>query len=120
MPRTPSLFLPLVLLLVLPGAAAQEPPAPETFYESIDVEVVNLEVFVTDRQGNRVVGLTRNDFEILESGKRISATMSLLDLCNAQMGKCSQWFESNHAACCSKVMRQGSALRIDTAAIPRE
>ena len=71
--RTPSLLLPLVLLalLVPPGAAAQEPPAQETFYESIDVEVVNLEVFVTDRQGNRVVGLTRDDFELLEGGKPV-------------------------------------------------
>lgn len=74
--RMPSSFLPLLLLLFLvpPGAAAQEPPAQETFYESIDVEVVNLEVFVTDRQGNRVVGLTREDFEILEGSKPVEVT----------------------------------------------
>ena len=78
MPRTPPSLLPLVLLpfLVSPGAVAQEPPppAPETFYESIDVEVVNLEVFVTDRQGNHVTGLTRDDFEILENGKPVEIT----------------------------------------------
>ena len=47
----PSLLASLLAALPL---AAQEPAAPaeeETFFESIDVEVVNLEVFVTDRQG---------------------------------------------------------------------
>lgn len=62
-------FLAAVLLTVLP-AAAQEPPQEqeETFFESIDVQVVNVEVFVTDRQGKRVSGLTRDDFEVLEAG----------------------------------------------------
>lgn len=72
----------LVLLLFFPipsAAGAQEPEepektGPETFYESIDVQVVNLEVFVTDRQGNRITGLTREDFEVLESGKPVEIT----------------------------------------------
>lgn len=65
----PSLLAALLLPL---SAAAQEPAAgEETFFESIDVQVVNLEVFVTDRQGQRVSGLTRDDFEILEDGKPV-------------------------------------------------
>jgi VWFA-related protein len=37
--------------------------------ESIEVSLVNVDVFVTDRKGERVRGLTRDDFEILENGK---------------------------------------------------
>jgi VWFA-related protein len=37
--------------------------------ETVDVSIVNVDVFVTDRDGNRVHGLTRNDFEIYENGK---------------------------------------------------
>lgn len=67
------------LVAALP-TAAQDPAAPapaadeETFFESIDVQVVNLEVFVTDRQGQRVSGLARDDFEILEDGKPVEIT----------------------------------------------
>ena len=68
-------FLAAALLAVLP-AAAQEPPQEkeETFFESIDVQVVNLEVFVTDRQGKRATGLTRDDFEVLEDGTPVEVT----------------------------------------------
>jgi VWFA-related protein len=37
--------------------------------ETIDVSIVNVDAIVTDKQGNRVRGLTRDDFVILESGK---------------------------------------------------
>ncbi|MEA2463461.1 MAG: hypothetical protein QOJ98_1208 [Acidobacteriota bacterium] len=37
--------------------------------ESIDVSIVNVDVFVTDRKGNRVRGLTAADFEIRENGR---------------------------------------------------
>ncbi|HYH45053.1 MAG TPA: VWA domain-containing protein [Thermoanaerobaculia bacterium] len=78
------LFLAAALgsLLAL-AAAAQEPaPAPtpssgtedETFFESIDVNVVNVEVVVTDRSGKRVTGLTRDDFELREDGKPVELT----------------------------------------------
>ncbi|HEV7426063.1 MAG TPA: VWA domain-containing protein [Thermoanaerobaculia bacterium] len=43
--------------------------APPPLVEKIDVSVVNVDVTVTDRRGNPVAGLTRNDFEILEDGK---------------------------------------------------
>jgi len=88
-PVTPSpAFLRLALALValaailLPGLAlAQAPaqaPAQEetepTFFESIDVNVVNVEVYVTDKQGRRVQGLTRDDFQVLEDGKPVEIT----------------------------------------------
>ena len=63
----------LFLLLPPPGASGQAPPAnAETAYaESIDVQVVNLEVFVTDKSGARVAGLTRDDFQVREDGRPV-------------------------------------------------
>ena len=54
-----------VLAAVTPLSAAEGPRMGET----IDVSIVNVDAIVTDKQGNRVRGLTRNDFEIFESGK---------------------------------------------------
>jgi VWFA-related protein len=68
-------YLAAALFAVLPAAAQEPPPSQEeTFYESIDVQVVNLDVFVTDRQGKRVTGLTRDDFELLEDGAPVEIT----------------------------------------------
>ncbi len=61
-----ALIAVLTLSLSMPTAAlAQAPNASAT----IDVTIVNLDVFVTDRQGNRVRGLTGADFEVRENGK---------------------------------------------------
>ncbi len=73
----------LVMAISWVGAAAQRAPsassAPsenqeQTFFESIDVNVVNVEVYVTDRQGQRVQGLTQDDFQLLEDGKAVDIT----------------------------------------------
>ncbi|MYF05689.1 MAG: hypothetical protein F4230_12255 [Holophagales bacterium] len=57
--------------LVLMGAVglAQQEDLPAVFSEVIDVRVVNIEVVVTDRDGNRVHGLTASDFELLVDGE---------------------------------------------------
>ena len=53
------------------GADATESELPEgLFVEEVDVDVVNVEVFVTDRDGNRITGLSRDDFE-LEVGRTV-------------------------------------------------
>jgi VWFA-related protein len=60
-----------------PGTAPAEAPeaAPESeFFDTIDVSVVNVEVFVTDRDGKRVKGLTKDDFELFENGKPVEIT----------------------------------------------
>lgn len=67
-----------LLALLVTAAAAQSPPPPAdsepTFFESIDVNVVNVEVYVTDKEGKRVEGLTREDFQVFEDGKPAEIT----------------------------------------------
>lgn len=53
--------LALLLLLAFPVAAQ--------LTETIEVQVTSIDVVVTDAKGNRIKGLTRADFEILEDGK---------------------------------------------------
>jgi VWFA-related protein len=75
--RTRALALTLLTLslCVLPAAPqAPAPPQDEIFADSIDVNVVSLEVSVTDRKGQRVTGLTRDDFEVYEDGKPVEIT----------------------------------------------
>lgn len=56
-----------------PAGGAEAAPQ-EQFFESIDVSVVNVDVYVTDKKGNRIRGLTRDDFELSEDGKPIQIT----------------------------------------------
>src|SRR5687768_2383715 len=50
---------------------AQQQPAPPQFTEEIEVRVIDVDVAVTDRQGNPLTNLTRDDFELYEDGKRV-------------------------------------------------
>lgn len=63
--RSRVAILVIPLLAALDHAVAQVPQ----LSESIDVSIVNVDVFVTDKQGNRVRGLTKDDFEIRERGR---------------------------------------------------
>jgi VWFA-related protein len=68
----PLAGLAFALLLASPlPLAAQKPADPEAFGESIDVSVVNVDVFVTDKKGKPVTGLRKEDFEVLEDGKPV-------------------------------------------------
>jgi VWFA-related protein len=51
-----------------PTEAPADPPA---FGETIDVRVVNVEVVVTDRQGNRVTGLEPEDLILTVDGEQV-------------------------------------------------
>lgn len=94
MPHTPrniSRFAPaalaFLLLLALPAAAAlaqgksakdakaaEEEPQEEFFGESVDVNVVNVEVYVTDKEGKRVRGLKQDDFVLQVDKKPVAIT----------------------------------------------
>ncbi len=62
------------------AAAAQQPqPQPQPaeipkLTETMDIRVINVDVVVTDKKGNPVPGLTKDDFELYENGvpKKIS------------------------------------------------
>ena len=73
--KRPATLAALFLLCLLPGAIQAQPePAPEapsTFAETIDVRVVNVDVWVTDRDGNPVTGLAADDFEVRENGRPV-------------------------------------------------
>ena len=59
----------VALLLLAVAVPAQQDDLPAVFTETIDVRVVNIEVVVTDREGNRVHGLEASDFELLVDGE---------------------------------------------------
>jgi VWFA-related protein len=56
------------------GRDGDTAPAETMFFESLDVNVVNVEVYVTDRRGEPVSGLGRDDFELYEDGHRVPIT----------------------------------------------
>ena len=69
MKRT-AVSIAILLLATLP-ATAQEAPLPNLFADVLDVRVVNVEVVVTDRDGNRVKALHASDFELLVDGEPV-------------------------------------------------
>ncbi|MCY3928514.1 MAG: VWA domain-containing protein [Acidobacteria bacterium] len=70
--RGPILLLALVLSLAsLKGLQAQ-PGQP--FVESVDVQVVEVDVVVTDRKGRPIKGLAREDFELYVDGQPVEIT----------------------------------------------
>ncbi|MDQ3281610.1 MAG: VWA domain-containing protein [Acidobacteriota bacterium] len=60
----------LALALAAPLFAQKKTNEPEQpkLVESIDVRVINVDVVVTDKRGNFVPGLKKEDFEVLENG----------------------------------------------------
>lgn len=62
-------FLFLLSVLSPFSSAAQTSVIPRAG-EAIEVSIVNVDTVVTDKQGNRVRGLGRDDFEIYENGVR--------------------------------------------------
>ena len=64
-----------VIALAL-GALAQDKPAEQKrlFFETVQVNLISVEVFVTDRAGNPVTGLQREDFEVFEDGRPVKVT----------------------------------------------
>lgn len=62
------------MVFVVPSISAQNfgPLPPLTAH--VDVNVVNVDVTVTDRSGNPIMNLTRDDFEVFEDGKPMKVT----------------------------------------------
>lgn len=66
-------ILALMSAILASGAWAQTAAdAPSVFGETVEVRVVNVEVVVTDREGNRVHGLTPGDFRLYVDGQEVA------------------------------------------------
>lgn len=55
-------------------AAAGQTPEEGFFLDTVNVSVVNVDVYVTDKKGNRINDLARDDFEIFEDGRPVAIT----------------------------------------------
>src|SRR3954447_19373356 len=60
--------------LCAPPLVAQAPVRDDSFGEEIQVNVVNLEVFVSTKNGKPVEGLQAGDFTVTEDGKPVKIT----------------------------------------------
>ncbi len=75
-----SLMIRTGFLLTLAAAGAafaakpQAAPAPSSFGETVEVNVVNVDVYATDKSGNRVTDLRKGDFQVFEDGKPVEIT----------------------------------------------
>lgn len=69
-----NLFLLAASLVCIETVEAQEPAAGATFSERVDVELVQLEVTVTD-DGEPVAGLGRDDFQVRYDGKKVDLSL---------------------------------------------
>ena len=58
----------LLLSIAVPIFSAAQTPSIPRAGESIEVSIVNVDTVVTDKQGRRVHGLRKEDFEIYENG----------------------------------------------------
>jgi len=56
-----------------PDVSAEEQDE-SVYVETVDVNVVNVDVYVTDKHGNPITGLTRDDFEIFEDKGPVAIT----------------------------------------------
>ncbi len=70
MKRTLVLFAAISLTAQMAAQGKLQPqtdPAPPPVSMNIDVRIINIDVVVTDRRGNPIAGLTKDDFEIREN-----------------------------------------------------
>lgn len=78
MPVKVAMTMVVALVLLLPAALAAGEPEGAVggglFGERLDVDVVEVEVYVTDRDGHPVTGLGRDDFRLLEDGRPVEIT----------------------------------------------
>jgi VWFA-related protein len=67
-------FSTIAAVLLAPLLSSQQNAFIPRTVETIDVSIVNVELFVTDKHGQRVRGLTPDDFDVFENGVRQKVT----------------------------------------------
>ena len=72
--RHPVLALAVIALAL--GSSAQEKPVEpkRLFFDTVQVNLISVDVFVTDRAGKPVTGLQREDFEVFEDGHPVNVS----------------------------------------------
>ncbi len=112
--RMGLISLPALLLALFFASPARGQDDRSLFIERVDVNVINVEAFVTDRDGNPVNDLQADDFEVFEDGTKVEI---------------SNFFSSDTAAPLAEqfardrqLLEQGRGRRSDPlpAATPRE
>ena len=72
------LWLAVLAVAALPVLAQQEDPGEVleegAYVETVEVNLVNVDVYVTDKKGNPITGLTLDNFELLEDGDPVAIT----------------------------------------------
>ena len=65
----------LAAAFLAPPSLAENSDAPaEVVSQEIDVRLAEIEVLVSDRQGNPIPGLTRDDFRVFQDGREVELT----------------------------------------------
>ncbi len=74
--RTTSLLVALLLLGSMSWAQDEEasPDPDQLFLDTVHVQLVNFDVFVTDKKGNPITDLQPADFEVFEDGRPVAIT----------------------------------------------
>ena len=72
--RVVRTVLAVALVMALAAGIAAQNPEPYRFGEVVEVQLVNVEAWVTDGKGNPVKGLSAADFEIREDGEPVEIT----------------------------------------------
>ncbi|MEO1367263.1 MAG: VWA domain-containing protein, partial [Acidobacteriota bacterium] len=74
--RSRAAAVPLLAGLALVGVAGapdlRGQEVAERFFDTVDIEIINVEVYVTDRDGEAVTGLGPEDFEITHDGDPVA------------------------------------------------
>ena len=73
-PAAPRPAVAFALASLIVGSLAAQEEADSTYFESIDVRRVNVEVFVTDSEGRPVRDLAADDFRLFEDGREVEVT----------------------------------------------
>jgi VWFA-related protein len=68
------LWAPVVASAQEGSDSSEDAPRDELFIDTVDVNVVNVDVYVTDDEGKPVTGLTADDFEVLENGRKMQVS----------------------------------------------
>ncbi len=72
--RASIAFLGIASILFAPAVSADAPQRTDVVSQEIEVRLAEIEVIVSDRQGDPVAGMTREDFRLFQDGRAVELT----------------------------------------------